>query len=236
MLPFRDKGLRGQLLYGAHKRIGAGSSGEQERCSGFTLIELLIAVAIGSIIIAALYATFFSVIGAGSGVSERLESRIAAGRFLDRFSRDIEGAFYNSAVVSTGLYGTILGPGSEMVTTTFTYPVVSESGPTSDLVRVRYHLEEASGSSLYPADAGYSGNAGGAYAIYRESSNPYLGEKFDVEVIDSIESMKIGYLSGGVWTGVWDSERYSGLPDAVRVEILLGDGERLSGIYRTRIR
>ncbi|MBE9528879.1 MAG: hypothetical protein IME99_06540 [Proteobacteria bacterium] len=48
--------------------------------------------------------------------------------------------------------------------------------------------------------------------------------------------MKIGYLSGGVWTGVWDSERYSGLPDAVRVEIVLGDGERLSGIYRTRIR
>jgi prepilin-type N-terminal cleavage/methylation domain-containing protein len=205
--------------------------------SGFTLIELLIAVAIGSIIIAALYATFFSVIGAGGSAGARLDSRIAAGRFLDRFSRDIEGAYFSERE-SSGLYGKILGPGSEMVTTTFTYPVITANGPASDLVRVRYHVEEASGSS---SDRGgekggeVDGYSGG-YAIYREISSPYISEKFDVEILDSIESMKIEYLGNGVWTGVWDSKRYSGLPDAVRVEIVLGDGERFSGIYRTRIR
>lgn len=233
MLPFRDKNLS-LLLPRVNELPRAGKAGATLRTrSGFTLIELLIAVAIGSIIIAALYATFFSVIGAGSGAAARLDSRIAAGRFLDRFSRDIEGAYFSKRE-SSGLYGKILGPGSEMVTTTFTYPVITALGPASDLVRVRYHVEEASGSSF--EISGETGSDAGGYAIYREISNPYTNEKFDIEILDSIESMKIEYLGGGVWTGLWDSKRYSGLPDAVRVEIVLGDGERFSGIYRTRIR
>ncbi len=186
---------------------------------GFTLIELLVAVAIGSVIISALYATFFSVLGVGSVADERLDSKLSVGRFLDRFSRDIEGAYFNPAREYTGLYGAITGPGSEIRLTTFTYPVITDRGPVSDLVTVRYHLKES----------------GNGYTLYRESSNPYIAEKYDIELIESVETMKIKYLSNGIWTGVWDSATYKGLPDGVRVEVLLQGGQRQSGVYRSRI-
>ena len=73
---------------------------------GFTLIELLISVAVGAMIITALYATFFSVFTAGESEAKGgLGHNIEAGRVLDRFSREINSAYFDPALLCKPVLG-----------------------------------------------------------------------------------------------------------------------------------
>lgn len=191
------------------------------RNKGFTLIELLIAVAVGAIILTALYATFFSVLRAGEGAGESLDEHIRAGRFTDLFSRDIHGAYLDPKA-TTEFRGAPLGMGSTVSFSSFTYPVLKKGFPASDMAGVSYFSEE---------------NGAGALRVYREVWNPYIGDRVRVEVLDGAKSFEIEYYDGSVWVKAWDSVlENNALPAAVRATVRLSGGEEFKALARTMVR
>lgn len=190
------------------------------RSKGFTLIEVLIAVAIGSILLTALYATFFSVFRAGSTATASLDEHIRVGRLLDLFSRDIHGAYFRKNVESTVFSGEPRGMGSKVSFTTVTYPVLKKGFPTGDLAGVSY-LSEDSAAGL---------------KVVREVWNPRMGERVRIEALDRVKSFELDYYNGSIWVKAWDSSLEKSLPVAVRATVRLADGTEFKGMARTMIK
>ncbi len=187
---------------------------------GFTLIELLVSVAVGAMLITALYATFFSVFTAGDIAKGGLGHNIEAGRVLDRFSREISSAYFDPALPASRFLGEIMGSGGVLTLTTFTHPPETSATPTSDLMGVHYFAEE-----------GPDG-----LTIFKEVFNPYLPKRFKVNLIDGVESFEISYFDGKGWSKAWDSTLEGALPKAVKLSLTLKNGILLSAMPRTMIR
>jgi len=180
----------------------------------------LIAVAVGAIVLTALYATFFSVFRAGSVAEAKLDEHIRAGRFTDRFGRDIHGAYLDPDDKVSEFRGGPHGMGSILSFSSFTYPVLKKGYPASDLAGVSYSSED---------------DGSGALKVYREAWNPYIGEKVKVEILDGVRSFDIEYYNGSVWVKAWDSGLESKLPAAVRASVKLSGGEEFRSLARTMI-
>jgi general secretion pathway protein J len=191
---------------------------------GFTLVELLVSIAVGAMLVTAIYATFFSVFSAGEGAKAGLGHRIEAARVLDRFSRDINSAYLspaNSPANSpTRFLGELVGIGPVLTLTTFTYPLPAASSPSSDLIGVYYFAEEAPDG----------------LTLFKEIWNPYINDRFRVNLIDGIEAFEISYFNGKVWSKAWDSALEGALPKAVKLALTLKGGILLSATPRTMIR
>ncbi len=189
-------------------------------CRGFTLVELLVSVAVGAMLITALYATFFSVFTAGTTANGGLGKRIEAGRVLDRFSRDINSAYFNPKNPASRFLGELLGPGPILTLLTFTHPLRTGSMPASDLMGVHYFAED-----------GPDG-----LTLFKEIWNPYINDRFKVNLIDGVEAFEISYFDGKVWSKGWDSALEGALPKAVKLAVRLKGGILLSATPRTMIR
>lgn len=189
---------------------------------GFTLVELLVSIAVGAVLVTALYATFFSVFNAGDAAKEGLGKRIEAGRVLDRFSRDISSAHFKAGSRLDWFLGEKLGPGPVLSFTAFSYPMLREGAPASDLMGVSYFAEER------PGKVGLT--------IFREAWSPYINDRFKVDLIDGVEWFEISYFNGSVWSKAWDATLEGALPKAVKMAFRLKDGPMLSATSRTMIR
>ncbi len=193
---------------------------------GFTLVELLVSIAVGAMLITALYATFFSVFTAGETAKAGLGHRIEAGRVLDRFSRDINSAYFNAANPASRFLGEFMGSGPILTLTYFANPLPAGGaggaggGPTSDLTGVHYFTED-----------GPDG-----LTLFKEVFNPYVNDRFRVNLIDGVEAFEISYFNGKVWSKAWDSTLEGTLPKAVKLVVRLKGGILLSATPRTMIR
>ena len=187
---------------------------------GFTLVELLVSIAVGAMLVTALYATFFSVFSAAEGAKGGLGHRIEAARVLDRFSRDINSAYLSPTDASTRFLGELLGTGPVLTLTTFTYPLSTGGSPTSDLMGVYYFTEEDPNG----------------LTLFKEIWNPYINDRFRVNLIDGVEAFEISYFNGKVWSKAWDSALEDALPKAVKLALTLKGGILLSATPRTMIR
>src|SRR5574340_477216 len=74
--------------------------------NGFTLIEVLVAVALTSIVLVALYGSFFSVLRGRSDIDRSLERTREVSRFLETFSREIQSSFFKDGNTWTVFAGT----------------------------------------------------------------------------------------------------------------------------------
>src|SRR3972149_2254536 len=187
---------------------------------GFTLIELLIAVSITAILMTALYKTFFSVLKAGDAVEENLDKYLEGGRFLDRFEKEVNAAYYKTTNPKTIFAGEKRGMTSEVSFTTFTHSILKEGMPTSDLSAVRYFINEEKEGDV----------------IYKEIWNPYIGKRFKFEVMKGVKGFEVSFLNGKDWALAWDSSLEKRLPDAVKVSIDIEEGKELSAIAVPKIR
>ncbi len=199
---------------------------------GFTLIEILVAVALTSIILAALYSTFFSVLRAQSAIDKGLERTRGVSRFLETFSKEIKSSFYkeNNPITNfTGEKNDRNGKTLSRVTlTTFTYPLLKEGRPTGDLIAVRYSVEEDRDKKM---------------TLYKETWNPYAKDDrknvFKAEVLEDIDGFEISYFNGKDWAKAWDARLDKKLPDAVKASISVrdkGDVKEFTTIAQTMIR
>lgn len=197
--------------------------------SGFTLLELLIAVAIMSILLAAVYGSFFSVLISQSRIEDELERTKEIRRFLDIFSLEVQSSFFKEGSASTRFTGekkTTRGkPSSDVAFTAFTYPIMMNDYPVSDLMAVHYFTEETKDMKT---------------TLYKEVWNPYTGKGgFKTEVIEDVEGFEVSYFNGKQWASAWDSSMENKIPDAVKVNLFIidrGEIKEYSASARTRIK
>ena len=198
---------------------------------GFTLLEILVAVAIMSVVLIALYGSFFSVMNSQVKIENELEQTREIRRFLDIFSLEIQSSFLKADNPKTLFIGEKKSnrnkPFSETLFTTFTYPVMRDGYPVSDLLAVWYFVEE---------------NAEGMLTLYKKAWNPYAGDKkdeFKAGVFEDMEGFEVSYFNGKDWVKAWDSSLEKRLPEAVKVVLDIkdrGEVREFSTIARTRIK
>lgn len=165
---------------------------------GLTLLEVLVAVGILSVVLAAIYGTFFSVHRAAvSSDGEMLRLR-SVRVFFDLIKREIESAYLNAAddntfftVKDRDIYGK---KASELRFTTF-------APYGSGLFYIEYSLDKDTGV-LYK-------KAGG---LWRDR------EPERIDVLEDIDEFQVEARINGRWIGTVNT----GLPSAVRVSITLG--------------
>lgn len=198
--------------------------------NGFTLLEVLVAVALASIVIIALYGSFFSVLRGRSDIDTSLERTREVSRFLETFSKEIQSSFFKDGNPWTGFAGTEEGKNgrsmSRLSITAFTYPAFKTGRPAGDLLSIRYYVEDKEGKLV----------------LYKETWNPYADEKTGVlkaEVIEDIEGFEILYYNGKDWAKAWDAKLDKAVPDAVRATLSVkdkGEVKQFSTVARTMIR
>lgn len=201
--------------------VAAGNKhgrGSVER--GFTLIELLVGVALGAVLLLALYTTFFGVMRTGGAAEASLGKRIEIGRFLDLVSREVHSAYFKSGSEFTLFRGSLDGLHSALEFTAFTVPLIREGEPSTDLIGVNYYVEEGEEAS----------------GLIREVRSPFTGEKTRIVMIEEVEVFELSYYNGTKWAKAWDASLEGRLPAAVSVKVVLKGGEEFKALARTMIR
>ncbi len=204
--------------------------GRKRADGGFTLLEVLVAIALASIVLIALYSSFFSVLRGQSDIDRTLERTREVSRFLEIFSKEVQSSFFKDGNPRTGFVGEEedkFGRSvSRITTTTFTYPAFKTGRPAGDLLAVRYYVDDKDGK----------------FVLYKDTWNPYADEKtgvFKAEVIEDIEGFEILYYNGKDWAKAWDATLDKALPEAVKATLSVkdkGEVKEFSTVARTMIR
>lgn len=182
--------------------------------SGFTLLEVMAAVALASIIAAALYRTFFSALKARDQVTSSVDRAVEASRFLDVLSMEVHSAFYNPKNPFTFFYGENSardGVRSGYLSFTSASYQYGQGDGAGDLVSVKYTVGKIED---------------GSYAVFKETGIPYTREAgtFKLEAISGVEGFEVDFLNGGQWAKAWDSRLENAPPVAVRARVFLKGG------------
>ncbi|GFE57255.1 type II secretion system protein GspJ [Geobacter sp. AOG1] len=195
----------------------------QRRNGGFTLLELLVALALLTVLFAALYGTFFALTRGRDAATSGMETRRELRTTLDQVRRELSGAFIRGpaplgvkplvpfVVEDRDSFGK---PASTLTFTTFV-PPRSDSAPTSDQVTVRYRIVEHEKR----------------LELTREAQDRYLaGTPVPYPQMEDVEGFLVECYDGSKWVRSWDTTPglNSGLPKAVRVTIRLKEGEEIN--------
>lgn len=171
------------------------------RRGGFTLLEVLISLAILSVILAALYSTFFLAHKAVDGLDSSLLRMHEMRTAFDMMQRELEAALsgHDHPVVIRDR--DIFGHQASRVTLT------TLASATPGAVTVSYYVEE--------------GDDGGLVLLKRldpaYGEEPEPSEVMEAPVLENIESFTVEVLRGRTWAKTWDGE----LPREMRVTLTI---------------
>jgi prepilin-type N-terminal cleavage/methylation domain-containing protein len=170
--------------------------------NGFTLIEVLIAVAITSMIVAALYSTFFLSRKAVDAVDDSLVKLQESRAVLDAMKREIESAVYVREKTYTlfklddrDFYGK---QASQLVMTTFA-PLLP------GLSKITYTVEEDEGK-----------------LVLRKKIDAAYGKPFEtrsVALMEDIEAFTVEAGYNDKWVKTWDSAVSNEIPAQIRISV-----------------
>jgi general secretion pathway protein J len=192
----------------------------RKRC-GFTLIEILVSLAVLSIVLTAIYSTFFLAHRAVDGMDESLSSLQEARRALDILRCELESSFYQEADANTLLqikdrdyYGK---SASELNFSTFS---VLRPG----LSKISYYTEER----------------GDRLTLLKriESPSQVRKETEGFELIENLEAFSIEAKYEDEWVKTWDTAISNNTPEEIRITLALRLGDRtvaLSDTAKSRI-
>jgi general secretion pathway protein J len=173
------------------------------RDEGFTLIEILVAVAIFSVLLAAIYSTFFLSHRAIEGMDESLVKLQEARRALDILKRELDSAVYAAddqntffRIVDRDVYG------KQATRLEFT----SFSLPRPGVSRVTYYIEEQQGR----------------LNLFKKLEAPYGKEESEgTDIIEDMESFGIEARYNDTWVKTWDSGVNKGIPEELRIHLAI---------------
>ena len=169
---------------------------------GFTLLEVLVAVAITSIIVAALYSAFFLSRRAVDAVDESLLRLQESRAVLDIMKKEIESVLYRPERPYTvfklddrDFYGK---QASQILLTSF-------SSVLPGLAKITYSVEEREGKLV----------------LRKKISSAFsqAGETTGTEMMENIESFTVEAGYNGKWVRTWDSGVVRGIPDEIRISL-----------------
>ncbi|HXX56653.1 MAG TPA: prepilin-type N-terminal cleavage/methylation domain-containing protein [Thermodesulfovibrionales bacterium] len=174
---------------------------------GFTLLEVLIALAIFSVVIAALYGTFFFSEKAVDAVGDSLLRLQEARSLVDTLKRELESAFYDSTLTSNNKSYTVFkiddrdyyGKQASQVLFTSFSPLLP------GLARITYIVEETDGKLTLKK------KIISAFAQKDETKS--------VELMEEIDSFTIEAKFGDKWVKTWDTALTKKQPDEIRISL-----------------
>jgi general secretion pathway protein J len=176
----------------------------ERRGRGFTLIELVIAIAIMSMVLAALYSSFFlaerAVVQVGGSSLKLQESRA----FIDTLKRELESLRYsrdNAYCVFKINDRDFHGRQASSLTMTTTTPLIK------GLAKINYAIEERDGRLVITKSM--------ASAFSREA------EENRMELLEDIESFTLQAKYQDIWVKTWDSSLSKDAPGEVKITLTL---------------
>ena len=185
---------------------------------GFTLLEVLIALALLAILSGALYATFFSLTKGRDAASSSMEGRRELRGTLDTLRMEISAAFYKGrdkrlhfVVEDRDLYGK---PASTLSFTTIA-PPRSDDLPGSDMMEVSYRIADKERQLV----------------LMRKSRDLYRTvDPLPYPQMEKLEGFLVECFDGAKWIKSWDTTLNPGLPKAVRITVMVKEGEKSVGL------
>lgn len=181
--------------------------------SGFTLLEVLISLTLLTIVLGAVYSSFFSV----HNVLERFENVSLkyheARTALDIIRREIESAvIINSGPDMNDTFedqtAFVIRDRDIMGKSASGLSLTSFSFKGSGLNTVSYYVEEKNGK---------------LDLLKKEAPTAIQSGEYTMEVIEAIDSVSIETLFNDKWVRTWDSKNTGRLPDNVRVTVEFDD-------------
>ncbi len=188
---------------------------DRGRSAGFTLIEILVAVGLLSVILAAIYGTFFLSHRALEGMDESMVRLQESRRALDILKRELDSAVYSADEKNTLLrivdrdFG-----GRQAVQLTFTTLSVLRPG----LSRITYYIEE---------------NDGRLNLLKKVESPGSDQETEGVDIIEDMEAFSIEAKYSDGWVRTWDTEVNKDIPAELRIGLTMKVRERKVTLFDT---
>jgi general secretion pathway protein J len=190
------------------------------RNRGFTLIEILIAVTILSIVLAAIYSTFFLSQRAIDGMDESMLKLQESRRAIDIMRCELDSTLYNKKDAATFLkiqdrdiYGK---QASQLSFTAF-------STLRPGLSRLSYYIE----------------NADGKLNLLKKIDSPYSNKEAEgTGIIEDLEAFTVEAKYNDKWVKTWDTYINNGMPDEIRIGLTIsikGESVTLSDVSKPRI-
>ena len=195
---------------------------------GFTLLETLVALLLLAVVGAALYGSYFSVERARERASDGGEERRELRWTLDLLRREIDGMFYKPGdkrlhlvVEDRDSFGR---PASTLAMTTSAPPAPETGYPASDLLTVRYGVQEKERR----------------LTLSREVRDPFGSQQpITYPQLAAVEGFLVECYDAGKWVRSWNTELTPRLPERVRITLTVPDGAQtavFSTTGRPRVR
>lgn len=206
---------KGRML---NLRFPASPRPRISKIAGFTLLEVLVAVAITSMVIAALYSTFSLSRRAVDAVDDSLIRIQESRAVLDTMKREIESALYRKERSYTvfklddrDFYGK---QASQLLFTSFS-PLLP------GLAKIQYTVEENEGRLTLKK------KVSSAFGAPRETKS--------AELMEDMESFTIEAGYGDKLVRTWDSGTAGSIPDEIRITLKLSTKKESSPLTITEI-
>jgi len=177
-------------------------TGKDEK--GFTLLELLIAMVLFSIILSAIYGSFFLSHRAMTGLDESLLKLQECRTALDVMTREGESIFYKYKPDSSSSLVKVEDKdfyGKQASRLTFT----AFSPLSSGIALISYYVEEKDG----------------VLTLYKKMDNAYKPDNNakGEELIEGLESFAVEVKDGTKWVKTWDTSETKQAPLEIRITI-----------------
>lgn len=201
------------------------------RPRAFTLLELILAVAVASIVLAAINAAFFSAVRLRETTVNAVDEMVPVEQAVTVLRRDLQGArppggilagdFKVGNVTAVGISQTV---SLEVYTTT---GALHENDPWGDVQRVTYELKD-------PVDRANSSGKDLIRSVTRNLLGTTTPDVEDQWLMSNVQSLEFTCYDGNLWQNTWDttdtSSMNTNLPVAVRVRIQQGGNNSGSAV------
>lgn len=179
----------------------------KSRIKGFTLLEILISIAILSVVLTALYNTFFLSHKALAAVDGTLLKLQESRAFVDILKREIESVIYsrdNNYTVFRMDDKDYYGRQASRLTMSSLSPL------TNGMAKINYATEERDGKLIITKEIKSA-------FLQPDLSQKTQNRKFDM--IEDVESFTVECRYGNRWVKTWDSALTKSVPNEIRISV-----------------